>query len=313
MKIAFNFRKGHPALREGFLSQGCEVVENVWRGPGLEGVDACVMDFYEGVRHPLRALRLKAALRRWGAPLIGVDRDAPWHKGVRRRRLWLFDLLGVLDIYATHSLQNVRPFAPTVLYFPNGAWTSRYHLGAVTLEDLRRPDGYRYDVSFLGNLDGARYPEHRPRVEFLAHLEEQLRPQGIRCLFRDSGGMTAEEQVEIIQRSRINLNYGAACDHGQEKSWGLAERCYGVPACGGFLLSDERRHAGQDFDLSTEWAAYRDLEDCVARIRHYLGHFEEARAIAEAAHRRVLRDHGYERRAARLLAAVNAWRKARTG
>ena len=81
---------------------------------------------------------------------------------------------------------------------------------------------------------------------------------------------------------------------------GLPERCYGVPACGGFLLSDRRRHAPQDF-ADGERAEYDGLENCVARIRHFLEGFDEARGIAARARARVARDHGYRNRALRLL------------
>ena len=44
--------------------------------------------------------------------------------------------------------------------------------GRSTLEQLRAlrdPSQYRWDVSFFGNLDAKRYPEHVRRVEFLAY------------------------------------------------------------------------------------------------------------------------------------------------
>ena len=50
-----------------------------------------------------------------------------------------------------------------------------------------------------------------------------------------------------------------------------------------------------------ELAEYRDLDDCVSKVRYFLDHFGEARAIAERAHARVTRDHGYRNRASRLL------------
>lgn len=92
-------------------------------------------------------------------------------------------------------------------------------------------------------------------------------------------------------------------------SWGLPERCYGVPARGGFMLSDQRRHAADDFDPKTEWADYRDFEDCILRIQHFVSHFPKTRAIAEAAHARVRRDHTYEMRAGRLLEVAAEWQK----
>jgi spore maturation protein CgeB len=73
-----------------------------------------------------------------------------------------------------------------------------------------------------------------------------------------------------------------------------------VPACGGFLLADRRRHAAEDF-AEDERAEYDDIEDCVRKIRYFLAHFDQARAIAERARARVVRDHGYRNRAARLL------------
>jgi hypothetical protein len=103
----------------------------------------------------------------------------------------------------------------------------------------------------------------------------------LRVLFRHSSGMSEAEQIDVIQRSVINLSYRSSCDHrsrsGAEMSWGLPERCYGVPARGGFVLADERRHAADDFDLAREWASYRDFEDCIARIRRFVAHFPETR------------------------------------
>jgi spore maturation protein CgeB len=73
-----------------------------------------------------------------------------------------------------------------------------------------------------------------------------------------------------------------------------------VPASGGFLLADRRRHAAEDF-AEDERVEYDGIDDCVSRIGYFLAHFGEARTIAERARARVLLDHGYRNRAARLL------------
>jgi spore maturation protein CgeB len=151
----------------------------------------------------------------------------------------------------------------------------------------------------------------RDRAEFLGELARRLEPHGISASFLHSEGMPLSEQVDFIQRSRINLNYSAGADEGTEKSWGLPERCYGVQACGGFLLSDNRRHAADDFRLGDEWVAFESLDDCVAKIRHYVAHFDEARRIAEAAHARVMREHTYVNRARTLMDAAIAWKDRR--
>jgi len=311
MKLLFNLTSGLQAQKEGFETIGCELVENIWQPDRseLEGCTACIIDLYEAIRHPFRTLRLKFRLLRHGIPLLAIDRDAPWHRGVHQRKLWLFRALNPLDIYASHSLQNADKYAPVSLYLPSAAWTRIYNLAGRSLRDFRDPGAYRYDVCFIGNLDATRYREHRKRVAFLEELQSRLTALGINCHFVDSTAIAPAEQVALIQQSRINLNYGAACDSGSEKSWGLPERCYGIPACGGFLLSDSREHAKDDFAPGTEWASFDDMDDCVNKVRYYLSHFELTREIAEAAHQRVLRDHTYEIRARQILEVVHAWQE----
>ena len=301
-RILLNFRSGFPGLREGFAALGHEVIENQWAPDGsvLEGAALCVADFVDCVRKVRRTLGLKKHLARAGVPFLALNRDAPFNRGVHPARLAATAWLKPFDGYASHSMQSAQRFSPSTLYCPNAAREAVYHVDDARLAVMRDPGGYRWDVSFLGNLDAARYREHARRVAFLEALNARLTPSGIRTLFRDSAGVTESEQLDIIRASRVNLSVVAACDAGSEPSWGLPERCYGVPACGGFLLSDRRRHAPDDF-ADDERAEYGNLEDCAARIRHYLGRFDEARAIAVRAHARVERDHGYRNRAARLL------------
>lgn len=296
---------------EGLKACGYTVIENVWY-PSDEDLRDChgyLICMYKGIKRPLQFLGLHARLQRHGIPLITWNRDGPWHRGEKAWRLWLLKRVRFLDIYATHTLQDSDRFAPLVMYLPNAAWVSAYNLAGVTLEQLRDPNRYCYDVSFFGKLDAEKYPEIRPRAEFLSELGQRLSRLGVSTCFRHSEGMSPHESIDFVQRSRINLNYGAGCDDGPEKSWGLPERCYGVPACGGFLLSDYRRHAEDDFVLGKEWVHFSDLDDAVAKIRYYLDNFHEARRIAEAAHGRVMKDHGYIHRARSLVEAATVWRK----
>lgn len=314
--VLFGLNTRSDMFHDAFQNLGYEVavVGTTPTSAQLARATLCFISVYDGVRSPWSALKLKFQLKHAGVPLIGIDRDGPWHMGRLVRQLRLFAWLKVLDIYAPHTLQPTYRFAPVVIYNANAVWTRNYNLHGKTLEEMRDPAFFRWDVSFVGNMSGERYKEHAERQRFVEALRPRLEALGLRVLFRSSGGMSEQEQIDVIQHSIINLNYRSSCDHrsraGVEMSWGLPERCYGVPARGGFMLSDERRHAADDFDLKKEWACYRDFEDCIARIQYYLGHFAETRAIAEAAHARVLRDHTYERRAENLLAAAHRWREA---
>lgn len=312
--VLFALKSDSVTLREAFDTLGHEVCAGVNQPKPAQLARAamCLISTYEAARRPWPALRLKRRLKAAGVPLVGIDRDAPWHMGLHVRRLKLLEWLGMLDIYATHTLQPTYDFAPIKHYNANAVWVRNFNLHGRTLEEMRDSAFFRWDVSFVGNMNGARYKEHAERERFFAALGQRLEALGLRVLFCNSGGMSEQEQVDVIQRSIINLNYRSSCDYrsrsGIEGSWGLPERCYGVPARGGFMLSDERRHAANDFDLTREWASYRDFEDCVGRIQHFCSHFAETRAIAEAAHVRVMRDHTYERRAEALLAAAGDWR-----
>lgn len=303
-------------ITEGFRELGLEVLEDREQLNRIHPNDVLLYlnSMYRAIRSPIRSLALKARLNAAGVPVISWNRDGPANKGDKAWRLWLLRRGIFMDIYATHTLQHSRGFAREALYLPNAAWRRYYHLGERTLESLRDPSIYFRDVSFFGRTDPERYPEMRERHEFLVALRTRLSQSNISCEFTDKN-MSYAEQRDYIQTSRINLNSWAGCDtcyhggyKGQEKSWGLPERCYGVQACGGFLISDHRKHAADDFRLGTEWIEYSDVDDCVSRIRHFLANFEQARDIAEAAHRRVMREHTYINRARTLQSAAERWR-----
>jgi len=301
-KVLLNFRGGFAGLREGFEALGHEVIENQWTpdAGALAGAALCVADFVDGARKVRRTLGLKKRLAGARVPFIALNRDAPFNRGIHPARLAVMAWLKPFDGYASHSTQGAEKFSARTLYCPNAAREAVYRVTDAELAAIRDSSRYRWDVSFFGNLDAKRYREHTKRVEFLHVLAAQLEKMHLKILFRDSAGMTQAEQLDIIRGSRINLSTFAGCDAGAEPSWGLPERCYGVPACGGFLLSDRRRHAPLDF-ADDERAEYDGLENCVSRIRRFLGRFDEARGIAGRARARVARDHGYRNRAQRLL------------
>jgi spore maturation protein CgeB len=301
-KILLNFRGGFPGLREGFEALGHEVIENLWTPDAatLGGAALCVADFVDSARKVRCTLGLKKRLAGARVPFIALNRDAPFNRGVHPTRLAVMAWLKPFDGYASHTMQAAEKFSARTLYCPNAARESVYRVTDAELVAMRDPGRYRRDVCFVGNLDTRRYREHARRAEFLHVLAGRLETMGLNVLFRNSAGMTEAEQLDSVRTSRINLSTVAACDAGAEPSWGLPERCYGVPACGGFLLSDRRRHAPEDF-ADDERAEYADLEDCVSRIRHFLERLDQARGIAERARARVARDHGYRNRAERLL------------
>ncbi len=308
----------NPLLRE-LEKLGYEALWDKWEPDSaeLEGVQACFVWFYDCIRYPLKSLKLRNILRKHNIPLVAWNRDAPHYLNRAGWRLGLLDYARILDIYATHTLIDTRrQFADLVMYFPNAADTVFYYPdGEVekVFHHLRDTAAYQWDVSFFGGMDGKRYKEDAARAEFFTALGEQLTQRGICFKFREAESMSVREQIGFIQSSRINLNFGARCEYGAPVASGLPERCYGIPACGGFLLCDRRTHAQDDFTPGENWAEFDGLDDCVAKIEYWLSHFDQARDLAERCHAHVMTHHTYAHRAETLHHALLAWHQGKRG
>lgn len=306
-------------LIQAFQALGYTVWENATAADidGLSPDDVLLYltNLHADIKHPWAALQRKKVINQRHAPVIFWDRDGPSHMGDKAWRLWLMKHLSFIDIYASHTLQDAGHFAEEVIYLPNAAWEEVYNLRDHSLAELRDPGFYRHDVSFFGRIDPKRFPETHYRAQFIALLREKLAALGIDFFVTDQS-LSADEQVQLIQTSRINLSCFAGCDvryqggyHGEPFSGGLPERCYGIPACGGFVLNDRRAHAHDDFTPDVDWIDFRDLDECVAKIRHFLSHFDHLRSVAEAAHHTVMSRHRYRHRAEKLQRFVRYWRQ----
>ena len=293
---------------------GVEVVRGEWRPDAvlLDRIGACFVSFYDCLKRPVEVWRLKRTLARRDIPLVVWNRDAPGYMNKAPWRLALLERAKLIDLYASHALADGRCFAHTQLLLQNAALTADYNLGGLRLADLDDPARYRYDVGFFGNLAGERYKEYRARAEFFAALSPKLEALGVSHSFIDTNStpLPPAEQRDLVQRTRISISFGAGCEYGHAVGQGLTERHFGVPACGGFLLSDRRLHAAAAFEAGREWAEFDGLEAALGQIAHFLAHFSAARAIAARAHARVMREHTYAHRAGEMLAAVDAWRLA---
>lgn len=99
----------------------------------------------------------------------------------------------------------------------------------------------------------------------------------------------------------VNFN----CTSAQMKG-AVNQRVFDVPACGGFLLTDEREQLALLFDPGREAACYGRVEDVPELVRRWLASPDERLAVARRARRRVLAQHTYEHRLGSLLASMRA-------
>lgn len=312
--LIINHRGFLPALRTALEADGIIVDEDLWRPSAaqLSQTLACYVWFYDCLRHPWRVWRLKRLLKRHRVPLISWNRDAPHYLNRSAWRLAWLARARLLDLYASHTLIDRRQFAASVLYLPNAADTRTYNPGDDTdalFSRLRDPSQYQYDVSFFGGMNGQRYKEDAARQSFFSALGERLAARRISFLFCEAESMTPAEQIRLIQCTRINLNFGARCEYQAPIASGLPERCFGIPACGGFLLCDKRSHARDDFSIGENWAEFDGLDDCLEKIEYWLANFQQARDLAERCHSHVMEHHTYAQRAATLHQALIEWHR----
>lgn len=307
--ILFNEERSNPVI-EALEAAGYEVARNVWQPTPaqLQRTMLAWVNFYDCPKRPLKIARFRRLVNAHGVPIVAWNRDAPSYKG---RPAWRISLLGrirPLDIYMSHSLADGKCFGTEQLLLPNATDTSRYNLNGRTLAELADPSFYRYDVSFFGGLRAPGHLGHAKRLAFIEALTRRLDELGITHYISEGKELDLQGQIELIQRSRINLQYGATCEYPGHQAGGLPERCFGVPACGGFQLCDRRHHSQACFTNGVNYVEFDSLEDCVQQIQHYLAHLDEARSIADAGHQHVIDQHNYAERAQRVLDAVEKWR-----
>lgn len=114
-------------------------------------------------------------------------------------------------------------------------------------------------------------------------------------------GLHGEEAVKFYLASQINLNVHAW--HGLAPS-GMNMRCFDVPACGGFLLTDYVEELEEVFEPGRELEVFRDAEELADKVRYYLKHEADRKAIAGRGRSVIEAAHTYRHRMAAILEAL---------
>jgi len=130
-------------------------------------------------------------------------------------------------------------------------------------------------------------------VKFWGYGAEQLPPtSSIRP--RHQGEAWGIDMLSTLADSKITINRHGEIAERFANNMRLFEAC----GCGALLITDHKDNLDDLFEVGEEVVAYRSREECVALVRYYLRHQDEAQAIARAGQERVLRDHSYTQRMA---------------
>lgn len=298
-------------LLQALVGQGVEV-RHVTFGKALADLPACLGfygNLFDEIKQWRRLAALKGQLRAHNVPYVFWNRDAPWNTGMKFKNRLVLQWLKPLDIYLAHSMQKQQWFGCNSHYFPNAAQPAYYE--DTDLQALRNESTYKYDVSFFGSVGNAKDAAARARQQFLETLERLLKAAipAIRFKVIDTAHqpLSLSEQLALIRTTKINLNYGAMCDLPGNPSWGLPERVFGIPAAGGYVLTDHRQSIAQTFPR-IECDSFSTLEQCAQQIDIMLNDFATLRTQAEQLHQEVLATHTYSHRAQTLMMLLQNYR-----
>ena len=123
-------------------------------------------------------------------------------------------------------------------------------------------------------------------VDFWGYGAESW-PDGSPLRQRYHGEAWGLDMHRVHRAARIVLNRHIDAAEGHANNL----RLFDATGAGALLLTDEGSNLGELYEPGREVVTYRDPDDLVAKVRHYLAHEDERRSIAEAGHRRTLADH----------------------
>jgi hypothetical protein len=205
----------------------------------------------------------------------------------------------------------------TVSFLPHAFDPETHFPPHMTTRDIEQ---YGCDLSFIGNISEKKYRMVRHLTQTLSDLD--IRIWGVprwgqtdkRTATAYQGGpVLGFEYAKAINASRINLGLlfegnadGAAPDE-------ITARTFEIPAAGGFMLHEHTEEVMQYFEEGRECDFFSNPEELIAKIRYYLDHEDERRAIAAAGRQRCLQSsYSIDHRARAVIEKFHEIRAARS-
>jgi spore maturation protein CgeB len=191
-----------------------------------------------------------------------------------------------LDYFVTNDPEAVRKYREI------GAWaTQATCTGLPVTRDWKEKE--TYDISFVGSI-------RADRGNYMTTLRERNIPVDIFGLA--SGRFVSyDEMLRIFGMSKVNLNFSRTYDG---LRLGIKARVFEVCLAGGFLLTEYVPSIENFFEIGKEIDCFRDKEEMVEKIRYYLGHDAERRAIAHAGWERACNQYSASHVVARVFAEI---------
>jgi len=168
------------------------------------------------------------------------------------------------------------------------------------------------DVSFIGTLNGG--VKRWDNIKYLSDNGINIKTFGLDSA---NGRITFQEKIEIINRSRINLDFSGVTEKTRltrkrqiyKRMKQIKGKVFEYAMCGGFALCEYAPGLEHFFEVGKEIDIFHDKEELFEKVRYYLGHEEERENIARGGYERAIRDYAVERAVPKLISTIDELRK----
>jgi len=111
-------------------------------------------------------------------------------------------------------------------------------------------------------------------------------------------GVTEHDKAKAFRGAKIVVNTF------QGEVDGVNLRTFEAAGCGAFQICEHRDALKELFEIDTEIVTFRNIQDLIKKVDHYLAHPEERKKIADAGYARAHRDHTYKKRLEKILETI---------
>ena len=283
-------------------------------GDCLKMVDALAPQFHLIYKGELFVPETIEALKRRGIYTI------LWHPDVDPAPPpWLLPLVQAHDFFFTMTAGHVARYqeagARNVAWLSEGIEPSCYLHDPITPEEQAK---YGSDVALVGNVSNN--PAYVERGRMVARLLREgfdvkwwgtRIPHKLKTLHlrfskvgRAWGGefVWNERYAKVVHSAKIFLARDAYPDIYKS----MSNRIYIAIGNGAFYLTYYTNGLEEVFEPDRELVVFRDHDEMVQKVRYYLEHDDERRAIAQAGQARVLQNYTYAHRFEEMFRLVAA-------
>jgi hypothetical protein len=230
--------------------------------------------------------------RRNGTVVLNIamdDRHTYWGDLGSRKWMGSYGLIPHVDAVLTAAPECVEWYLKEgcpALFFPEASDPNIFY----PMPQLPKI----HDVIFVG----ARYGIREKIVQGLRRAGVSVSAFGNGW---EGGRLLTEDVARLFAQSKIILGSGTI-GHCTD-FYALKLRDFDGPMSGSFYLTHDNSDLREVYKIGSEIETYRDVDDCIEKVKWYLIHDVERESIASAGRQRALNDHTWIRRFSDLFAS----------